>query len=116
MAGILSGVQGQLDAATNITSDPAKWAGSIVSVNGIEGGKPGRRYYRALRVANLDRNLFALLRENVPAASKDMAVQMIIVTKRAGGGFYVLNTDPDLTGPVHGEGGTGTCDYLLVYA
>jgi CDP-diacylglycerol pyrophosphatase len=116
MAGILSGVQGQLDAATNITADPAKWADSIVSVAGIEHKKTNHRYYRVLHAANLDHNLFALVRDNVPAARKDMSVQTIIVTKRSGGGFYVLNSDPDLTGPVHGQGGTGTCDYLLVYA
>jgi CDP-diacylglycerol pyrophosphatase len=116
MAGILSGVPGQLDAATSITNDPAKWADSIVSVEGLKGAKTSHRYYRVLHAANLDHNLFALLRNNVPAARKDMSVQTIIVTKRGGGGFYIMNSDPDLTGPVHGEGGTGTCDYLLVYA
>jgi CDP-diacylglycerol pyrophosphatase len=115
MAGILSDVQGQLGAAKNITADPKKWADSIVSVKGIEGGKTNHRYYRALHAATLDHNLFALLRDNVPAAKKDMSTQTIIVTKRSAGGFYVLNSDPGLTGPVHGQGGTGTCDYLLVY-
>lgn len=116
MAGILSDVQGQLGAAKNITADPKKWADSIVSVKGFEGGKANHRYYRVLHAATLDHNLFALLRDNVPAAKKDMSKQTIIVTKRAAGGFYVLNSDPGLTGPVHGQGGTGTCDYLLVFA
>jgi CDP-diacylglycerol pyrophosphatase len=114
MAGLLSGVPRQLDQLT-ITGKPNDWANSVVSVKGLDMGKPDSRYYRALHVANLDQNLFALLRDNVPDAKANMLDQMMFVTSRSAGGFYILNSDPHLTGPVHGEGGTGTCDSLLVY-
>jgi CDP-diacylglycerol pyrophosphatase len=114
MAQILSGVESQLNTAS-ITGDPSSWATSVVSVVGLQAGHQDPRYYRALRVKNLEQNLFALLRDNVPAAARDMSVQMLVVTARDAGGFYVLNSDPDLTGPVHGIGGTGTCDFLLRY-
>jgi hypothetical protein len=39
-----------------------------------------------------------------------MAHQILVVTPRSQGGFYVLNSDPRVTG-----GGTGSADFLLVY-
>jgi CDP-diacylglycerol pyrophosphatase len=120
MAGILSGVQGQLKALENghkITSDRKKWSAQIVPVEGLDGkGKPATRNYRAVifSTAELRENLFRALGEYVPAAEKNMADQMLVVTPRSGGGFYVLNSDPGLKGG--GIGGTGTADFLLVYA
>jgi len=116
MAQILSGVQKQLEDAKHITTDPRKWKYAIVSVVGLESGRQDARYYRVLRVKDLQQNLFALLQDNV-AGTSDMAIQTMIVTERdaRGGGFYVLNSDPTLTGPTRGQGGTGTCDSLLKY-
>ena len=126
MARILSGVPGQLDnQPTPITSDASKWDRSIVEVTGMVGPKgkrhPETHYYRALRISRkvlYTQNLFVLLRDNVSAAHADMGVQMMVVTKRAHhDDFYVLNSDPQCRppNPKHGQGGTGTCDPLLVY-
>jgi hypothetical protein len=63
-------------------------------------------------------NLFVLLRDHVPAAHADRAIQMMLVTKSAHhNDFYVLNRDPQCRppNPKHGQGGTGTCDPLLVF-
>ncbi len=117
MAGILSRVQHQLNTLENdhkITSDRKKWPAQIVPVEGLdEKGKPATRHYRAVifSTSELKENLFRALGEYVPAAAKNKADQMLVVTPRSGGGFYVLNSDPGLTG-----GGTGTADFLLVYA
>jgi CDP-diacylglycerol pyrophosphatase len=118
LAGLLSGVREQLQHQS-VTSRESEWARSVVSVTGLDKGMRDARYYRALHVDSLDRNLFALVRDNVPAARADMSAQMMLVTNagsKASDGFYILNSDPQLAGPVVHEGGTGTCDYLLVYA
>lgn len=125
MARILSGVPGQLDnQRTAIASKPGKWDASIVEVTGMVGPKgkqhPETRYYRALRISKavLDtQNLFVLVRDNVPAARADMSAQMMLVTKSAHhDDFYVLNSDPQCRppNPKPKQGGTGTCDPLLV--
>jgi CDP-diacylglycerol pyrophosphatase len=118
MAGILSGVQGQLnklEAAGKITSNPARWPAQIVPVEGLDPktGKIATRNYRALIFRDkpeLKQNLFMFLGDHVPAAKMHMADQMLVVTPRNKGGFYVLNSDPGVTG-----GGTGSADFLLVY-
>jgi len=119
MAGILSGVQGQLntlEAAGKITSDRAKWPVQVVPVVGRDPktGKAVTHNYRALifrEKSELKQNLFMLLGDHVPAARMHMADQTLIVTPRNAGGFYVLNSDP-----VSVPGGTGSADFLLVYA
>jgi len=40
-----------------------------------------------------------------------MSDQMLVVTPRSAGGFYVLNSDPKTVA----GGGTGSADFLLVY-
>lgn len=94
MAGILSGVQGQLNShekAGRITSDPKKWQQQIVPVEGFDHQKrqTATRYYRALiftSKADLNQNMFEFLGRHVPAAHADKAAQTVIVTRgtRAG--------------------------------
>lgn len=118
MAGILSGVQGQLEKLEvqgKITSDPTKWPAQIAPVEGRDPktGKVVTRNYRALIFrdkSELKQNLFMFLGDHVPAAKMHMADQILVVTPRNKGGFYVLNSDPSVTG-----GGTGSADFLLVY-
>jgi CDP-diacylglycerol pyrophosphatase len=118
MAGILSGVQGQLNKLEGngkITSHLTKWPTQIVPVEGLDPktGKAATRHYRALIFrdkSELKQNLFMLLGDHVPAAKMHMADQILVVTPRNKGGFYVLNSDPTVTG-----GGTGSADFLLVY-
>ncbi|MFJ9968612.1 CDP-diacylglycerol diphosphatase [Streptomyces avermitilis] len=67
--------------------------------------------YRQYRVIRTDQNtsnlnLFAALKQYV---NHNMADQTLILIPRVGGGWYVLNSEPDL------GGGTGTCDHLLLY-
>ncbi|HUN31005.1 MAG TPA: CDP-diacylglycerol diphosphatase [Trebonia sp.] len=120
MAGILSGVQGQLnalEAVGRITSDRAKWPVQVVPVTGRDPktGNAVTRHYRALILrdkTDLRENLFMLLGDHVPEAAMHRADQMLVVTPRSAGGFYVLNSDP-VSVP---GGGTGTADFLLVYA
>ncbi|MBB5156567.1 CDP-diacylglycerol diphosphatase [Saccharopolyspora phatthalungensis] len=115
MAGFRNAALGQLDHA-NVTSDLTKWANSIVALDGFDRhGAKVTRNYRALHVANLNQNLFALLRNNVSDAAKDMSIQTIIVASRKAGGFYVLNSSSNMTGGQPGVGGTSTCDDLLDY-
>jgi CDP-diacylglycerol pyrophosphatase len=118
MAGILSRVQAQLnklEKAGKITSDRTKWPDQVVPVEGRDAkGMTVTRHYRALIFTDkseLKKNLFMLLGDHVPAAEKNKADQMMVVTPRSKGGFYILNSDPGVTG-----GGTGTADFLLVYA
>jgi CDP-diacylglycerol pyrophosphatase len=117
MAGILSGVQHQLnmhEKARDITSKRKKWPDQVVPVEGLDAkGKPATRYYRAVifSTSELRENLFRVLGEYVPEAKMNKANQMLVVTPRSKGGFYVLNSDPGVKG-----GGTGTADFLLVYA
>lgn len=127
MATLLAGVRPQLQELEKhgeITNDPAKWDQSVVQVKGLEEHPAGHpvsdpRAYRALRVPNLKRNLFALLNQYVPAARQDMSIQMMAVTARMDpqtkmqDGFYVLNSDPNLKGPTHGVGGISACDQLF---
>jgi CDP-diacylglycerol pyrophosphatase len=118
MAGILSGVQAQLnklEKAGKITSNRKKWPAQIVPVEGRDPktGKAATRNYRALIFrdkSELKENLFRLLGDHVPAAEMHKADQILVVTPRSKGGFYVLNSDPSVTG-----GGTGSADFLLVY-
>ncbi|MEU7058300.1 CDP-diacylglycerol diphosphatase [Streptomyces sp. NPDC046197] len=118
MAGILPGVQGQLnklEKSGDITSDPKKWQQQIMPVEGFDHKKKQKvtRTYRALVLtgkADLNQNMFQFLGRYVTAAQADMENQTMVVTPRNAGGFYVLNSDPALSG-----GGTGTCDLLLVY-
>jgi CDP-diacylglycerol pyrophosphatase len=116
MAGVRDSVQHrlqELEKAGDITNDPTKWADARYSVT-ISGSK-GDRTYRALVLASLDQNIFALLDRNVVQQSHlTMADQtLIVVPKRTNGGFagtfYVLNSDNSL------HGGTSTCDQLLTY-
>jgi CDP-diacylglycerol pyrophosphatase len=123
MAGILSGVQGQLNAVDNmITRNTASWGSQIVQLTGLDRqfNPPAlaTRSYRALRVTLNDLmndNLFRTLRNMV--GQTQMGKQTLIVTPRNIGtrGFYVLNSQPDLVTPPGLPGGTGTCDLLLVY-
>lgn len=92
----------------------------IVPVWGLTStGAPVPRSYRVLHVANLNTNLFTLLRDSVvrPTGSS-MAAQILAVTPRlvGNGGFYVLNSEPGLPVPPGQPGGTGTVDFLLAYA
>jgi CDP-diacylglycerol pyrophosphatase len=110
MAGISAKVLDQLNKA-GIKNDVSGWAASRVKVefNG------DARYYRALQVADLNQNLFALLFDQVARPTReDIAIQMMIVT-RSPHGFYVLTSNSGLTGAEHGTGGTSSCDRLLVY-
>jgi CDP-diacylglycerol pyrophosphatase len=118
MAGILSGVQHQLNVhekGGKITNDRKKWPAQVVPVEGRDAkGMTVTRHYRAVifSTSELRENLFRVLGEYVPAAKNNKADQMLVVTPRNKGGFYVLNSDPvSVTG-----GGTGTADFLLVYA
>jgi CDP-diacylglycerol pyrophosphatase len=122
MAGILSRVQAQLNKLEKIhqiTSDRKKWSAQVVPVVGRDPKteKAETRNYRAVifSTAELKENLFRALGDYVPDAKKDMANQMLVVTPRSNGGFYVLNSDPGLKGGGIGIGGTGTADFLLVY-
>ncbi|GAA2488399.1 hypothetical protein GCM10010406_25660 [Streptomyces thermolineatus] len=109
MANIRAGVRGTLDNAdARITDQPNEWATSIVSVGG--------RNYRVLKLrhaGDLDRNLFKLLHDHVVAreAGGDMARQMMVVTRRPKGGYYVLNSEATLP---QGRG-TSSADRLLDY-
>lgn len=110
MAGISTKVLDQLNKA-GIKNDASGWAASRVKVE--FGGDT--RYYRALQVANLNQNLFALMFDHVARPTReDMAIQMMIVTQSPHG-FYVLTSNSGLTGTEHGTGGTSSCDRLLVY-
>jgi CDP-diacylglycerol pyrophosphatase len=120
MAGILSGVQAQLnalEAAGKITSNRTQWPAQTVPVTGRHPvtGQAVTRNYRALIFrdkSELNENLFLLLGRYVPAARMHRADQILVVTPRSAGGFYILNSDPvTVTG-----GGTGSADFLLVYA
>ncbi len=127
MATLLAGVRPQLQELEKhgqITNDPAKWDQSVVEVKGLEEHPAGHpvsdpRAYRAVRVPNLKRNLFALLNQYVPAARQDMSIQMMAVTARINpqtqkqDGFYVLNSDPNVKGQTHGVGGISACDQLF---
>jgi CDP-diacylglycerol pyrophosphatase len=118
MAGILSGVQAQLNNFDSvITNNPANWGNQIVPVAGLDNGMPAPRSYRALRVPNLNQNLFRTLRNNV-VPQAEMAKQTMIVARRhmGSGGFYVLNSQPDLVISPGQPHGTGTADLLLVYS
>jgi CDP-diacylglycerol pyrophosphatase len=118
LAGILSGVPDQLsklEKAGKITSDRSKWRDQVVPVTGRDPQtkKAVAHYYRALIFrdkSELRENLFRLLGKHVPAARKNKPDQMLVVTPRSAGGFYVLNSDPKVMG-----GGTGSADFLLVY-
>src|SRR5262245_2634070 len=82
MAGIHSGVQDQLNKYdSKITDNKANWKNQIVPIEGMDKGTPVTRSYRALRVANLSGNLFALLLNNV-VSQADMGYQMMVVTPR----------------------------------
>ncbi|RPK66448.1 CDP-diacylglycerol pyrophosphatase [Streptomyces sp. ADI96-02] len=119
MAGIRSRTQRrlqELETMGRVTANPAQWGSSAfqVSIEGAPGS--GDRTYRALRLPNLDQNLFALVnRYVVMPAGLDMADQTLIVVPKmtsAGfaGTFYVLSSDNSL------HDGTSTCDHLLVYS
>jgi CDP-diacylglycerol pyrophosphatase len=118
MAGILSGVQGQLNTLEKmgkITGMLMKWRDQIVPVEGRNQttGMAETRNYRALVLpkSELKKNLFMLLGNFVPKAETHKADQILVVTPRSGDSFYVLNSDP-----VTLTNGTGTADLLLVYA
>ncbi|MFI7604480.1 CDP-diacylglycerol diphosphatase [Micromonospora sp. NPDC049366] len=121
LAGIHSGIQTQLNNHDSaITNNPSRWRTQIVPIWGLTNtGVPAPRSYRVLHVANLNENLFTLLRDSVvrPTGST-MAAQMLAVTPRlvGNGGFYVLNSEPGLSVPPGQPGGTGTVDFLLAYA
>ncbi|MFI6763110.1 CDP-diacylglycerol diphosphatase [Micromonospora sp. NPDC050417] len=121
LAGMHSGVQTQLNMHDSvITNNPANWRSQIVPVWGLTStGISAPRSYRVLHVANLNANLFTLLRDYVVRPTgADMGTQMLAVTPRliGNGGFYVLNSEPGLTTPPGQPGGTGTVDFLLAYA
>ncbi|GAA0363781.1 hypothetical protein GCM10009541_02570 [Micromonospora gifhornensis] len=121
LAGIHSGIQTQLNNHDSaITNNPARWPTQIVPVWGLTStGAPAPRSYRVLHVANLNTNLFTLLRDSVVRPSgASMAAQILAVTPRlvGNGGFYVLNSEPGLPVPPGQPGGTGTVDFLLAYA
>ncbi|MFB9235606.1 CDP-diacylglycerol diphosphatase [Plantactinospora siamensis] len=122
MAGILSGIQGQLNSVdSTITNNPARWRNQFVRVVGRNAaGATDRRTYRALRVADLNTNLFTLLRDYIVRPNNTtMGEQMLVVTPRltGSGGFYVLNSQALMPiRPPGYPGGTGTSDLLLVYA
>ncbi|MFK3984271.1 CDP-diacylglycerol diphosphatase [Micromonospora sp. NPDC050397] len=120
MAGIHSGVQTQLNTHDSaITNDPTRWRNQIVPIWGLTStGSPAPRSYRVLHVANLNDNLFTLLRDFVVAPTgAAMGMQTMAVTPRlvGNGGFYVLNSEPGLPVPPGQPGGTGTVDLLLAY-
>ncbi|MEU6206513.1 CDP-diacylglycerol diphosphatase [Micromonospora musae] len=121
LAGLHSGIQTQLNNHDGmITNNPSVWRNQIVPVWGLtSAGAPAPRSYRVLHVANLNQNLFTLLRDNVVTPTgATMAAQMLAVTPRliGNGGFYVLNSEPGLSVPPGQPGGTGTTDFLLAYA
>ncbi|MET7704880.1 CDP-diacylglycerol diphosphatase [Micromonospora sp. NPDC005413] len=121
MAGIHSGIQTQLNNHdSTISNVPSRWRSQIVPVWGLTStGLPAPRSYRVLHVANLNANLFTLLRDSVVRPTgATMAAQMLAVTPRliGNGGFYILNSEPGLPVPTGQPGGTGTVDFLLAYA
>lgn len=121
LAGMHSGVQTQLNTHdSSISNNPANWRNQIVPIWGLTStGMSAPRSYRVLHTANLNSNLFTLLRDYlVGPTGADMGAQMLAVTPRltGGGGFYVLNSEPGLQTPPGQPGGTGTVDFLLAYA
>lgn len=120
LAGIHSGIQTQLNNYDNVISNnPANWRNQIIPIWGLTaGGAPAPRSYRVLQVANLNNNLFTLLRDFVvQPTGANMADQAMAVTPRlvGNGGFYVINSEPALQTPQGQPGGTGTVDFLLAY-
>jgi CDP-diacylglycerol pyrophosphatase len=85
---ILAGAKTDIDNQRKlITSDPAKWKATVISVQGKD--------FRSLHVPDLNTNLFALLRQYV--APKDMFAQAMLVVPDPSGGYDVLDSQYSLS-------------------
>lgn len=118
MAGVRDSTQRRLqdlDTMGRVAAHPAQWNDTHyqVPISGPQGA--GDRSYRALKLPDLSRNLFALVSRYVVRPSNlDMANQTLIVVPKMTNGvfgnlFYVLSSDNSI------HDGTSTCDFLLVY-
>jgi CDP-diacylglycerol pyrophosphatase len=85
---IIAGAKTDIDNQRKlITSDPAKWKATVISVQGKD--------FRSLHVPDLNTNLFALLRQYV--APKDMFAQAMLVVPDPSGGYDVLDSQYSLS-------------------
>jgi CDP-diacylglycerol pyrophosphatase len=103
------------DGATAPSFD--KWHATRVAITGwnAEGKHQSKHLYRVVHVSSFGSvNLFEELRKVVGQAN--MKFQTLIVIPRKGGGFYIVNSQADLsaTDPkLKGLTGSDTCDPLL---
>lgn len=115
---IQTDVRKQLDhylAHKQIAQKPTDWKMQIQPLTYTVNGSTQTRNFRLLYLKGLDymgQNLFKLLHDNVVAPNgEDMADQTLVVIEGPGGGFYILNSMPGLSGPA--VGGTGFGEGLL---
>jgi CDP-diacylglycerol pyrophosphatase len=98
---------------SDVATDPNTWKNSshTLPLDYTAKGTGKTSHFRALRLNNLDQNLFRLLRYHVAGNDSEMQYQTLVVTVRPKGGFYILNS----TDYKHDMmfGGTGAGEELL---
>lgn len=119
MAGVRASTQRRLqdlESMNRIATQPSRW--DLPQYRVAVTGSGGDRTYRALRLPNLQQNLFTLVHQHVVAPNNlAMANQTLIVVPKMtatgfAGAFYILSSDSTDTSLPNG---TSTCDHLLVY-